>query len=110
MIVATLAAPVSTVYVLGFVALLFLPLSIGTSLTVYLTSSVKPGKIGAGDLTTAALASGMILAYLAVLLWMNCWYNFESYFEVFPWLRGTNSRDMLPESTPEKSKCPFTGE
>lgn len=111
MIVLSVVGPLSTVYVGGLLAVLVVPLAIGSSLAVYLTTSVNPGNIGTADLTTAFSATAIFAVYFAIMGYTVLWRNIESYFSSLPWLDESRSIQptKLKSLSLQKSRCPFTG-
>jgi hypothetical protein len=110
MIITTLCAPFSTLYICGGLALIVVPLVIGACLGVYLISDVSPGEIGTADLASASAATGIIAIYFLVTFYMIYWRNIESYFTSLPWLStATNNQEKVGNRFYQK-KCPFTGQ
>lgn len=109
MIIATLLSPISTIYLLGPVAFLVLSVTMGTSLAVYMTSSMESGSNGPGDITCLVLTSFFVLLYFLTMFYMTCWHNFESYFESFPWRIEGDSGEREDRKSFSHALCPYSG-
>jgi hypothetical protein len=110
MIITTICAPFSTLYVCGGLALLVVPLVIGGCLAVYLNSEVSPGQVGTADIASAAAATGIVAVYFLVACYMIYWRNIESYFTSLPWLSTASSNQEKVGNRVYQKKCPFTGQ
>jgi len=110
MIVTTLSAPFSTLYICGGLALIVVPLVIGACLSVYLIGDVSPGEIGTADLASASATTGIVAVYFLVAFYMIYWRNIESYFTSLPWLSTATTNQEKVGNRLYQKKCPFTGQ
>lgn len=110
MIIPTLFAPFSTLYVCGGLAFVVIPIALGSSLAVYLTTNVQPGSIGIADVTSAASATALVGVYFVLLGYMTCWRNYESCFSTFPWRNASEPSKKTVGKRAYQIKCPFTGQ
>ena len=110
MLLTTLCAPFSALYVCGSLALALLPLVVGGCLAVYIISDVDPGEVGTADVASAAAATATVAIYFFLAFYMIYWRNIESYFSTLPWLSAASTTKAKVGERMYQHKCPFTGQ
>jgi len=95
--------------VCGVVALTIIPLAVGSSLAVYLTTVVKAATIGVGDIYSSVTTTTLVFLYFALLAYMVVWRNLESYFDTFPWKEAAGASKKVVGKRTYQIRCPFTG-
>lgn len=109
MIVTATCGFFSVVYVCGIVAVVALPVAIGSSLAVYLTTSVSAGNIGMGDISSAVSATAALAFYFMLMFYSVFWRNIESYFSTTPWTFPSIIKTEKVGKRVYQTRCPFTG-
>ncbi len=109
MIITTLCAPLSALYVCGASAAA-IPLAVVGCLMVYIFTDVEPGVVGTADIVSTAVATAIVAAYFALALAMTWWHNLESFFSETPWAAAATATQEKVGGRVYQRRCPFTGE